>query len=92
MPDGIHQIFGKRIQQKRPGEDEGTTQIMAKRTSYKCMQCNSHETVKTSGRKWVCAKAYEQRYLCRNCGAKFLVWWEGHPLRVYEKGKSAETA
>ena len=52
---------------------------------WPCPECGSANTNRLNGSLYLTTENMQQRHQCRECGAKWLVWWEGEMLRVYSK-------
>lgn len=50
-----------------------------------CPECQGYDVFKLHGPVHVDAWNFEQRYLCRGCGCRFIVWWNGEFLRTYQR-------
>lgn len=57
-----------------------------------CPTCSSEDTVRVGGGQRFGAWFFQQRHQCRNCGQRFLTWWEGAHLRKYESRSAVGVA
>ena len=49
----------------------------------KCPACGSFDTICTKGPQGLCNDCFQQRHECRECGQRFLAFWDmtGRPER-----------
>jgi hypothetical protein len=50
---------------------------------WPCPECGSVDTYRLNGPIYLKCEIMQQRHQCRDCGAKWLVWWSGEMLRTY---------
>lgn len=48
-----------------------------------CPNCTSTDTVRIKGPQGLCESCIMQRHQCRDCGQKYLVFWEHTSTRLY---------
>ena len=49
----------------------------------KCPGCGGHDTIRLKGPDGLCHDCYQQRHRCRECGQKFLTFWDCTGSRMY---------
>ena len=49
----------------------------------KCPSCGSYDTIRTKGPQELCNECFQQRHECRDCGQRFLAFWDMTGCRMY---------
>lgn len=53
----------------------------------KCPACGSYDTICTKGPQGLCNDCFQQRHECRECGQRFLAFWDMTGCRMYGKAE-----
>lgn len=53
----------------------------------KCPACGGYDTIRTKGPQGLCNDCFQQRHECRECGQRFLAFWDMTGTRQYGKAE-----
>ena len=53
----------------------------------KCPACGGYDTIRTKGPQGLCNDCFQQRHECRECGQRFLAFWDMTGCRAYGKAE-----